>query len=132
MTPSEELTPSTARFVTIEWEDIQSIEDWNDDTEINDTCSLVTRGWLIEDTPKKYVIAGTYDYTNEKWAMKFAISKMQPIVVNLVVEEDHGSGAPQMNFRHVPRPIDDEDRHAPNPNKIDRMWVQDLGIPGQP
>ena len=85
---STPLTPSTAPFVTIEWEDIQSIEDWNEDSEVDDTCSLVTRGWLIEDTPKKYVIAGTYDYNNEKWAMKFAISKMHPIVRHLRVMED--------------------------------------------
>ena len=129
MTPSEELTPTTAPLVFIEWEDIQAHEDWNDDSEENSTCTLKSVGWLIEDSPRKLVIAATYDYENEKWANKFAIPKLPPTVMTLRVVEDE---APQMNFRHVPRPIDDEDRHAPNPNKIDRMWVQDLGIPGQP
>jgi hypothetical protein len=129
MTPSEELTPSTAPLVFIEWEDIQAHEDWNDDSEENSTCTLKSVGWLIEDSPRKLVIAATYDYENEKWANKFAIPKLPPTVMTLRVVEDE---APQMNFRHVPRPIDDEDRHAPNQNKVDAFWHATSLIPGQP
>jgi len=82
-----EYTPDNAPLVFVEWEDIQAHEDWNEDSEADTTCTLKSVGWLIEDGPKKLVIASTYDYENEKWANKFAISKLPPNVVRLHVQE---------------------------------------------
>lgn len=130
MTPSEDLTPSTAPLVFVEWEDIQAHEDWNEDSEADTTCTLKSVGWLIEDSPKKLVIASTYDHENEKWANKFAISKLPPSVTRLAVTEIASEEKP---IRHVPRPQEpEEDRHAPNPNHVARMWWTDGAIPGQP
>lgn len=120
MTPSEELTPSTAPLVFIEWEDIQAHEDWNEDSEENSTATLKSVGWLIEDSPRKLVIAATYDYENEKWSNKFAIPKLPPTVVPLKIVEDND--VPTVAFRHVPRQADD-----------DPHWISDsVLIPGQP
>lgn len=128
MTPcGDDLNPTTAQPVFVEWEDIQNHEDWNDESETNSTCSLKSIGFLIEDDDRKIVIAMTYDYENERWANKFAIGKLPPVVVKLNVTE----ATPLLAVRHVPRP--QEDRMAPNPNKMERdQFHQTLAIPGQP
>jgi hypothetical protein len=135
----DDLTPSTAQAVFVEWEDIQSHEDWNDESEANTTCSLKSMGWLIEDDDRKIVIAMTYDYENERWANKFAIGKLPPVITDLVVMErttlDLGCG-PVPALRHVPRRLDEpteEERRALNPNKIERdQFHTTISIPGQP
>lgn len=116
----DDLTPTTARAVFVEWEDIQSHEDWNEESEANTTCTLKSLGWLIEDDDRKIVIAMTYDYENARWANKFAIGKLPPVITPLVLVEPallHSEAA----FRHVPRPLHEpteEERHALNPNRI--------------
>jgi hypothetical protein len=83
-----ELTPDSAPLVYVEWEDIQAHEDWNEVSDSDSTCTLKSVGWLIEDGPKKLVIAGTYDYENERWANKFAIGKLPPSVIRLRIMAD--------------------------------------------
>lgn len=134
----DDLTPTTAKIVFVEWEDIQSHEDWNEESDGNTTCSLKSIGWLIEDDDRKLVIAATYDHENERWANKFAIGKLPPEVTALTVTE--GTRQPTYKdalsfedliekerdfFRHVPRRIDEateEERRALNPNHVSRVW----------
>lgn len=141
----DDLTPSTANIVYVEWEDIQSHEDWNEESEANTTCTLKSIGWLIEDDDRKLVIASTYDHENERWANKFAIGKLPPVITELtVVERTSDEFARFLRYAgrvegHVPR-IDEpteSERLALNPNKTERDQFHTTvacahEIPGQP
>ena len=41
-------------FVLVEWEDIQSAGDWNEDPETVDTATIQMPGWVAEDYDKRY------------------------------------------------------------------------------
>jgi len=137
----DDLTPSTANIVYVEWEDIQSHEDWNEESEANTTCTLKSIGWLIEDDDRKLVIASTYDHENERWANKFAIGKLPPVVTELtIVERDRFQVRVTTRVTgYVPR-IDEPteaERRALNPNKTERDQFHTTvacahEIPGQP
>jgi hypothetical protein len=137
----DDLTPSTANIVYVEWEDIQSHEDWNEESEANTTCTLKSIGWLIEDDDRKLVIASTYDHENERWANKFAIGKLPPVITELTVVERERFQARVTNrvTGYVPR-IDEpteSERRAVNPNKTERDQFHTTvacanEIPGQP
>jgi hypothetical protein len=137
----DDLTPSTANIVYVEWEDIQSHEDWNEESEANTTCTLKSIGWLIEDDDRKLVIASTYDHENERWANKFAIGKLPPVVTELTIVERDRFQVRVTNrvTGYVPR-IDEPteaERRAVNPNKTERDQFHTTvatanEIPGQP
>jgi hypothetical protein len=80
---SEDITPSTAVKVLVEWEDITSMENWNENDGPFQPTSILSIGWLIEDNSKWMTIARDYDHTNSKWADIVIIPKLPPVVTPL-------------------------------------------------
>ena len=83
MTDYTEKTPENTPVVKIEWEDFQSVENWNDDEDA-ETYGCVSVGWLLENTEKHYLLARDYSYDDERWSGLFAMPKLPPVVTVLV------------------------------------------------
>ncbi len=77
----DELTPADSPLVSVEWEDITGLDNWNEDDGPFQPTSIKSVGWLIEDGPKWLVIARDYDHTNEKWSSIVVIPKLPPVVM---------------------------------------------------
>jgi hypothetical protein len=67
--------PANTQVVGINWRDIQYVDNWNEDSEVAPARYLFTIGYLLYQGPDPKdtsnditVIAGTYDYDNDKWA----------------------------------------------------------------
>lgn len=88
------LTPETARLVVVAWEDIVQYQDWNEWSESHDTLTVKTVGWLIEETPRKIVVAGSYNYADEQWADLHAFPKMPPELFHVERLENSLRGQP--------------------------------------
>lgn len=102
MKKHDELTPSDAPLVSVEWEDITGLDNWNEDDGPFQPTSIKSVGWLIEDGPKWLVIARDYDHTNEKWSSIVVIPKLPPVVmVHAGAPKIVGAGAPDTVFDDV-------------------------------
>ena len=74
------MTPSNTDIVVVEWEDIQSADNWNDD-EVPETYGAKSVGWLLEDSAKHVILATSYSDDDERWSGYLTIPKLPPTVV---------------------------------------------------
>lgn len=79
MSDWDSLCPADCPVVRVEWVDITEYSQWNEDEDVQ-TTDVVTVGWLLEDSTQRVVVAGTYSYTDEKWASVVAFPKHPPEV----------------------------------------------------
>jgi hypothetical protein len=98
----DHLEPKDCRIVKVEWRDIIFNDAWNDDSPDLDTPDGVQLGYLLEDGPHDVVIAGGYNYTDEKWCTIHAFPKTPPEVIPVVQEAEPA----------VEDPADDADESA--------------------
>ncbi len=66
--------PDNTQIVGINWRDIQYVDNWNEDSEVAPARDILTIGYLLYKGPDPKdqaneitIIAGTYDFDNEKW-----------------------------------------------------------------
>lgn len=89
MSEYSHLTPDTAKYVRVDWQDIKLVDNWGADEEIVQPVESVTAGWLLEDSETMVVIASSYDYRDERWGTVHAIPKCPP-EVKVMVDQDQG------------------------------------------
>ncbi len=53
------------RFVEVEWMDATSIANWKELDDLPKPARCVTRGWLVQETDKYIVTAGTVLYKDD-------------------------------------------------------------------
>ena len=76
-------TPNNTPVVSVEWQDFQTAENWNED-DVPETYGAVSVGWLLEESKTSIVIATTYSYEDERWSGYFTLPKLPPEVTVLV------------------------------------------------
>lgn len=74
------ITPRDTHLTAVEWHDINKIENWNDDEEVNDVVCW-TSGWLLEDNENEIVLGGTYEWLTGTWSDIHTFSKATPELV---------------------------------------------------
>ena len=113
----DEMTPTDAPLVSVEWEDITGLDNWNEDDGPFQPTSIKSVGWLIEDGPKWLVIARDYDHTNEKWSSIVVIPRLPPVVMihagaPKLVGSEPGSVFDDVHEERVERPLPPEDQYT--------------------
>ena len=73
------LNPRNTPIVEVEWQDIVSVENYNDD-EDSQSIEVISVGYLLEDTPTDVKIAGSYVWREERWSDKQSFPKTPPEV----------------------------------------------------
>ena len=74
-----DVTPADVDVVVVDWADIVRVENWNDDEEV-DFIEAACVGWLLEDSPKRIVLASSYNYDTDTWADYHIFPKQAPTV----------------------------------------------------
>ena len=102
MKQPDELKPADCPLVSVEWEDITELANWNEDDGPFQPTSIKSVGWLIEENSKWMTIARDYDHTNEKWSSIVVIPKLPPVVmVHAGAPKIVGAGVPDTVFDDV-------------------------------
>ena len=132
----DEMTPADAPLVSVEWEDITGLDNWNEDDGPFQPTSIKSVGWLIEDGPKWLVIARDYDHTNEKWSSIVVIPRLPPVVMihagaPKLVGSEPGSVFDDVHEERVERPLPPEDIHSCVETELERRKriSRESGIP---
>ena len=73
----DHLTPMNTPIVRINWHDIVSVENYNED-ENAQPIEVSSIGWLLEDSPTSITIAGTYVWREERWSDQQTLPKLPP------------------------------------------------------
>ncbi len=65
----------TARYVEVQWDDACSCADWRPLDDLPAVYPCVTRGWLVEETKRQVVIAGTVQPSGDEVGEVIAIPR---------------------------------------------------------
>ena len=128
MKQPDELKPADCPLVSVEWEDITELANWNEDDGPFQPTSIKSVGWLIEENSKWMTIARDYDHTNDKWSSVVIIPKMPPVVmIHAGAPKIVGAGVPDTVFDDVheelvERPLPPEDEHSRKMSPISRPF----------
>ena len=74
------LTPNNTPIVQVNWHDIVTKENYNEDEETQ-AIEVASVGWLLEDTPTEIKIATTYVWREERWSDQCSFPKAPPEIV---------------------------------------------------
>jgi len=71
------LTPTNTPIVRVDWHDIVSADNYNED-ERAQSVEVASIGWLLEDAPTAVTIAGSYVWREERWSDQQTFPKAPP------------------------------------------------------
>ena len=74
------LSPENTDVVIVNWPDIQTVANWNEDEE-PDIVTVSTLGWILEDDPKWIKVAGSYSWEAEQWSDIHSFPRHAPGIV---------------------------------------------------
>ena len=80
--PWDELTPTEAKIVKVDWHDIGDAENWNE-VDDPDYYQISTVSWLLYESDKYIVLAADYDWTDDKWSRIRVIPLIAPELTTL-------------------------------------------------
>ncbi len=74
------------KYVEVQWDDARSTAVWTGLDELPKVCRVVTRGWLVQETKKQVVIAGTLQVAVEGEADDGDVGELIAIPAGTVIK----------------------------------------------